>query len=255
LRLERCHPIKKENALHAPKKVLARKVSGNGKKRKKKRELKVVRMSAARPAPSEADKALGDAGGQRVTGFKRSRTNELSLVFDMYNDLCQGYSLDAVADRGRDERSWTSVRLRREVVVLGHGALRFELSRTPAAKGDKGRAGSKLNGTAGSQGCDSYRWAQILPRGYFLPFHEINPADTNKSNSNKKRRAVSRSGQDKWTAVSLQTPLDTSHVEVLDSQLDWTDIAFGPEAVWVRGKKYPVSTVRFRPRTVGVDDV
>jgi len=51
-----------------------------------------------------------------------------TFCFTLSNEPCLKYSIEVVADRGLDQESWTSYRLRTEVLLVENGDSRFELS-------------------------------------------------------------------------------------------------------------------------------
>eukprot|EP00124_Ichthyophonus_hoferi_P005462 Ihof_evm2s798 gene=Ihof_evmTU2s798 len=73
---------------------------------------------------------------------KKERTNligqlvpDISVLFSLANDPCLRYTLNMVVDRGTPPRSYTSYRLRQEVLYLETDSHRYELSCQPIQSG------------------------------------------------------------------------------------------------------------------------
>lgn len=110
------------------------------------------------------------------------------------------YTLNAIADKGLDEKSFTSYRLTSEVIFAESTSHRYELC-----------FDTKTN---------KYRWSEVLSP------HSL----------------------DAETLLKMDLPLESQYVRVLQSDLNWSDILWGPESVQIRGESYPIRTIQFYKR-------
>lgn len=146
----------------------------------------------------------------------------VAVTFNVANDPILRYSLTAICDRGMDEKFWTSTRLKREVLYLESRDGCFELSRS-----------------ASTGKYDTYRWAKVSmdsPLSHLSSLSRLKP--TKSSAKRKKPEGVEG-------AVKLPLPLD--RIIVLENDLDWDEIEWGPNEVRVRGHIYPIRSIQFKP--------
>lgn len=106
------------------------------------------------------------------------------------------YTLNLVADRGMSAASWTSFRLKSEVLFLETPCDRFELAHDADAHA--------------ADGFDRYRWSRVLrPHAQTMAVLE---------------RSV--------------VPLPADSAQLLERDLDWTEIQWSPAAIYVRNRCY-----------------
>lgn len=138
------------------------------------------------------------------------------LQFNLSNELSFQYNLNLICDRGIEPSQWTSHRLHNAVLMLETGQHRYELSweSSPSQKSADPSEGQKF---------DVYRFARVT-------------SPTPKSRS--------------WHS-SHTVPLASEHASPIHSQLDWSQIVWGPATVTILGTVYPLKRIFWIARTDG----
>lgn len=141
----------------------------------------------------------------------------ITLTFNLSNDPCMKYSLGIVADKDYECGSYTSFRLRREVIYVETDKERYELSWTGSRPATLPTTPVGAFTTRKDVMLDTYRWARVL-----------NPRQLD------------------VTAMSLlQVPLPNDCVEELELDLDWSEIEWGQNTIRVRGNEYSLRSIQF----------
>lgn len=142
------------------------------------------------------------------------------LQFNLSNELSFQYNLNLICDRGIEPAQWTSHRLHNAVLMLETGQMRYELSweSSPA-----NTASSSSSSNAKGQQYDTYRFALVN-----------NPTPKSRS----------------WH-TSHTVPLTADHAKPVQTQLDWSQIVWGPANVTILGTVYPVKRIFWIARTEG----
>lgn len=129
-----------------------------------------------------------------------------SLSFELW----PVYSLDYLGDKGRDEYSYLSTRLKSEVLYLETEGERFELSRVKE---------ETAQGDIFAQGLDKYRWSVVKPP------------------------VLMKGGS---FMSETKVPLDVNWVKVLQKSVEWQEIEWGSQYIHVKGTSYgPFKCVKF----------
>lgn len=180
------------------------------------RKVRLVRATA----PIDRPKSLLEQPKPTVPG--------ITVTFNAANDPVIGYSLAAICDRGMDEKFWTSTRLKKEVLYLESQETRFELSRCSVSKGKY----------------DLYRWSKVLPEPLLLTHI------SSLSRLKPIKGAVKRKKSDAPHSDVQVFPLPLSRISVLENDLDWDEIEWGPDSVRVRGQIYRIKSLQFKAISV-----
>lgn len=139
---------------------------------------------------------------------------DVTIMFNLSNEPCLKYGLSLIGDRGMNQTQWTSWRLKDEVIYFEHQMKRYELSREKETNSITQNSDNELD----TSRFDKYRWARVLPKAIYN--NEI-------------------------TDVPL--PLDL--ISVLETQIDWDEIEWGPTSVRIRGKCFEITSIQFRKCT------
>ena len=132
------------------------------------------------------------------------------LLGSLSLELWPVYSLDYLGDKGRDEYTYLSTRLKSEVLYLETDTDRYELSRITEESSDA---------DIFAQGLDKYRWSQVKPPmlmkgGAFMS--------------------------------EAKVPLDGNWVKLLHRAVEWQEIQWGSQFIQVKGATYgPLTCVKF----------
>lgn len=153
-----------------------------------------------------ADKSLSDKFVPNIT-----------LTFNLSNDPCMKYSLGTVADKDYECASYTSFRLRSEVIYVETSTERYELSWTGSRPATLPTTPVGASTTRKDVMLDTYRWARVRdPRQL-----------------------------DAAVMSLLDVPLPDSFVEEIETDLDWSEIEWGPNSIRVRGVEYRLRSILF----------
>lgn len=142
------------------------------------------------------------------------------LQFNLSNELSFQYNLNLICDRGIEPAQWTSHRLHNAVLMLETGQMRYELSWESSTANS---ASSSSTSNSKGQQYDTYRFALV-------------------SNPTPKSRS--------WHS-SHTVPLAPEHAKPLQTNLDWSQIVWGPANVTILGTVYPLKRIFWIARTDG----
>eukprot|EP01027_Heterolobosea_sp_BB2_P010738 GEZU01015726.1.p1 GENE.GEZU01015726.1~~GEZU01015726.1.p1 ORF type:complete len:201 (+),score=63.83 GEZU01015726.1:146-748(+) len=142
----------------------------------------------------------------------------VTVVFNLSNEPCLKYTLNAVADKGFEDKNFTSYRLLNEVLFVETMNDRYELSlQEPAQAPDQ----QQQDGTTKKPQQYKYRWARVL----------------------------SPHTMDNRTLSGVSLPLDQDKIEVIAQDLNWSDIQWGTQSVCVKGKEYSIWKIWTKKKT------
>ncbi|KAL4425450.1 hypothetical protein ABPG75_009466 [Micractinium tetrahymenae] len=176
--------------------------------------LEGVPAAAPTFTPSHLERIITRSSG---AGGRQRQVQEVTVMFNLVNEPWPKYSLHAVADRGLRPHEWTSARLKASVLYLESHKERFELAHLPPAAA---AGGNEPDGEAGAPPpAERYRFSRC-------------------------RRALPAAAM-----LRLGVPLPAAEREVLQDDLSWEDIEWGPTGVSVRGQLYPLVRIHFTPQT------
>ena len=132
------------------------------------------------------------------------------LLGSLSLELWPVYSLDYLGDKGRDEYTYLSTRLKSEVLYLETHTDRYELSRITEDTSDA---------DIFAQGLDKYRWSLVkqpvlMKGGLFMGENKV--------------------------------PLENNLVKMLHKAVEWQEIEWGSQYIQVKGTTYgPLTCVKF----------
>ncbi len=154
------------------------------------------------------------------------------------------YSLGFFGDKGMEVADWTSGRFRKEVAYFQHQGVEYELCREE---------------NAGINGFDRYRFSQILNNEQLVAAQDaaINAAMQAASAPPPAKRGRTSAASSASSAAPVapalssfsirsQIPMHSRYVKVLEKELDWEQLEWGPSSIRIKGKEYPISTMNFR---------
>lgn len=141
----------------------------------------------------------------------------ITLTFNLSNDPSMKYSLGIVADKDYDGDSYTSFRLRSEVIYVETDRDRFELSWSGSRPATLPTTPVGASTTRKDVMLDTYRWVRVL-----------NPRQLDSS-----------------AMAQLDVPLPADYIEVIEDDLDWSEIEWGPNTIRVRSNEYRLRSIQF----------
>lgn len=136
----------------------------------------------------------------------------VTVVFNLSNEPRMKYTLNTVADRGFENRNYTSFRLIEDVLFVETHKERFELSRVAQLPSDS---------TKDTNANVLYRWARVRTP-HIMDAHSL---------------------------AKMDVPLTEERITVLYSDLRWEEIQWGTDSVCVRGTKYSIWNCQYHKRT------
>jgi len=170
----------------------------------------LTRSPAAAPTfvPAAQERIVNTRSAALNLERRQRFIQEVTMQYNLCNEPWVKYSASAVADRGLKRTQWTSARMKKEALYVETHARRYEL----ACEHDFG-------GGAGEKGEDTFVFSACKEP---LPLSKVH---------------------------AVGVPLPKEHIkETLAKGLLWEDIKWGPNAVLVSGKEYPIVRLQFLPR-------
>lgn len=169
--------------------------------------LEGVPAAAATFAPSHLERMLTRSAAG--PGSRARHAQEVTAVFNLVNEPWVKYTPASVSDRGLKPHEWTSARLHTDVLFLESHTERFELARIPPAH-DRQEEG-------GVPAAERYRFSKCTTLLTARRAREV--------------------------GIPLPAPM----VQVVQSDLEWEELQWGPSAVVMRGATYPITRLHFMP--------
>jgi hypothetical protein len=192
------------------------------------KESKLIKMLIVEKAPV---KNSGKSKRKNIPDFSIMNGSEFEPVWK--------YCLGLYGDKGMDVAEWTAGRFRKEVAYFHHEGIEYELAKEE---------------NTGTNGFDRYRWSQILPLNQLINAQEATITSAlQAAAAPPAKRGRNSAASNANAAVSLsslsirsQVPMAARYVKIIEKDLDWEQLEWGPTSVRVKGKEYPITTLSFR---------
>lgn len=189
-----------------------------GKRKRPHLSLELSKLhSKRRRVHSEKERNISSVDVCEARGLPDKFVPNITLTFNLSNDPCMKYSLGIVADKDYECASYTSFRLRSEVIYVETDKERFELSWSGSRPATLPTTPVGASTTRKDVILDTYRWVRVL-----------NP-----------RRL------DFAALAELDVPLPERFVEPVEDDLDWSEIEWGQNTIRIRGNEYHLRSIQF----------
>lgn len=242
---------------------------------KKDREQKLLRMTqppekfashASAIAPTPVPAAASNAAALRAARAKRKFAPFCTFMTSTNGDLFQKYEVPLFFDNGITTNEYTAQKFRKFTAYFQTlDNVTYELTREeeidqPSKKKTTGSSSSSSSSTsfsslssssssssssstqASTPTYDVYRWSIVKeveeynPLVFFAERKKRSENEEEKSEEKNKRQRLGFS----------QTPLPSSSLETLHSNVDWENVEWGTNYVRINGTKYSIYKVSFR---------
>lgn len=165
-----------------------------------------------------------DYSNRRVKRDKGRYLNDITLLYDIFNQPTLKYNLSLISDRGLDEYQWTYYRLKNECFYFCNVQNTcYELAKEQSNTSNKQI--KRNDNTSVNVQYDKYRWSQIKI--------------TDNTNTI----------QSLYRAINSSTPVNQQYTTVLHDNLDSDEIEWSNNYVIIRRNKYDLHTFRAKPIT------
>ncbi|XP_022841572.1 uncharacterized protein LOC111365339 [Olea europaea var. sylvestris] len=160
---------------------------------------------------------------------------EVTIQFNLCMEPWLKYSISAVADKGLKKPLFTSSRLKKgEVLYLETHSRRYELCFN-GEKTVKAVASSQALGVENGRSHSSSH----LSNG------ERNVAESESTVVDVFRWSRCKRPLPQKFMLSIGIPLPLEHVEILEENIEWDEIAWSQTGVWIAGKEYNLARAHF----------